>query len=84
MRFLCEPPLLFPPFLEGLPALCRAASLPACSTASPCSSARRRPPFPAGTPRHHGYVRRKAVEYMRAARGDFEAFLGEDFASYLR
>ena len=39
---------------------------------------------PAGTPRHHAYVRRKAVEYMRLQRHDFEAFLGEEFSSYAK
>ncbi|KAI3426931.1 hypothetical protein D9Q98_006875 [Chlorella vulgaris] len=37
-----------------------------------------------GTQKHHGFVRRKAVEYIQQQRQDFEAFLGEDFGSYVR
>lgn len=45
-----------------------------------------RPPqraVPAGTPRHHGYVRRRAVEYMVQRRDDFQGFLGEEFGDYI-
>lgn len=37
-----------------------------------------------GTPRHHAYVRRRAVKYMRQQRHEFEAFLGEEFSSYAK
>jgi hypothetical protein len=37
-----------------------------------------------GTPQHHGFVRRSAVEHMKLHRSEFEAFLGEDFKTYAR
>lgn len=37
-----------------------------------------------GTPVHHAFVRQKAVAYIKQHRADFEAFLGEDFKTYVR
>ena len=37
-----------------------------------------------GTPDHHAFVRRSCVDHMLQRRGDFEAFLGEDFRGYVR
>ena len=37
-----------------------------------------------GTEAYHKAVRRKAVQYLREHRSDFEAFLGDDFDHYLK
>ena len=37
-----------------------------------------------GTEAYHKAVRRKAVQYMREHRSDFEAFLGDDFDGWLK
>lgn len=37
-----------------------------------------------GTQRHHAYVRRQAVAFMRQHPADFQAFLGEEWSVYLR
>lgn len=37
-----------------------------------------------GTEAYHKAVRRKAVQYLREHRSDFEAFLGDDFNHWLK
>lgn len=37
-----------------------------------------------GTEAYHKAIRRKAVQYLREHRSDFEAFLGDDFNHWLK
>ena len=37
-----------------------------------------------GTEAYHKSIRRKAAQYLREHRTDFEAFLGDDFNHYLK
>lgn len=37
-----------------------------------------------GTEAYHKSIRRKAVQYLREHRSDFEAFLGDDFDHWLK